>query len=77
MNNKTVSARLMVVVSQLRKLADEIENGYGVSIGDFDTSVSMTDYSITHRLSLCVNYAPTGENISKAYGQDIPTTLED
>lgn len=71
------NARAMLIVAQLRKLADEIEANEGVSVDDFDTSISMSGYNITQSLSLRVYYTATNENIAKVYGQDMPTTLEE
>lgn len=66
-----------IAVEQLRQLADEIENGNGVTIGDFDMSQRLNGGVISQDLRITVYHEPTNENLSTVFGVDVPTTLEE
>lgn len=66
-----------IAVEQLRQLADEIENGKGVTIGDFDMSQRLNGGVISRDLRITVYHEPTNENLSTVFGVDVPTTLEE
>lgn len=66
-----------IVVEQLRRLADEIENGKGVTIGDFDVSQRLNGGVISQDLRVTVYHETTTENLSTVFGVDTPTTLEE
>lgn len=65
-----------IAVEQLRRLADEIENGKGVTIGDFDVSQRINGGTISQDLRITVYHEPTNENLASVFGVDMPTTLE-
>lgn len=66
-----------IVVEQLRRLADEIENGAGVTIGDFDVSQRLNGGVISKDLRVTVYHEPTGKNLCTVFGVDTPTTLDE
>nr|UVY41926.1 MAG: hypothetical protein [Bacteriophage sp.] len=66
-----------IAVEQLRQLAGEIENGKGVTIGDFDMSQRLNGGVISQDLRITVYHEPTNENLSTVFGVDVPTTLEE
>lgn len=66
-----------IVVEQLRRLADEIENGKGVAIGDFDVSQRLNGGVISQDLRMTVYHETTSENLCTVFGVDTPTTLEE
>lgn len=66
-----------IAVEQLRQLADEIENGKGVTIGDFDVSQRINGGTISQDLRITVYHEPTSENMASVFGVDMPTTLEE
>lgn len=66
-----------IAVEQLRQLADEIEHGAGVTIGDFDVSQRLNGGVISQDLRITVYHEPTNENLSTVFGVDVPTTLEE
>lgn len=66
-----------IAVEQLRRLADEIENGKGVTIGDFDMSQRLNGGVISQDLRVTVYHEPTNENLSTVFGVDTPTTLDE
>nr|CAK6597472.1 hypothetical protein K50PH164C1_LOCUS54 [Klebsiella phage vB_Kpn_K50PH164C1] len=66
-----------IAVEQLRRLADEIENGKGVTIGDFDVSQRINGGTISQDLRITVYHEPTNENLASVFGVDMPTTLEE
>lgn len=66
-----------IAVEQLRQLADEIENGKGVTIGDFDVSQRINGGVISQDLRITVYHEPTSENLCTVFGVDTPTTLEE
>lgn len=66
-----------IAVEQLRQLADEIENGKGVTIGDFDVSQRINGGTISQDLRIAVYHEPTNENLASVFGVDMPTTLEE
>lgn len=66
-----------IAVEQLRRLADEIENGKGVMIGDFDVSQRINGGTISQDLRITVYHEPTNENLASVFGVDMPTTLEE
>lgn len=66
-----------IVVEQLRRLADEIENGAGVTIGDFDVSQRLNGGVISKDLRVTVYHEPTGKNLCTVFGVDTPTTLNE
>lgn len=65
-----------IAVEQLRRLADEIEHGNGVTIGDFDVSQRINGGTISQDLRVTVYHEPTNENLSTVFGVDMPKTLE-
>lgn len=66
-----------VVVEQLRRLADEIENGAGVTIGDFDVSQRLNGGVISQDLRVTVYHESTSKNLLTVFGVDTPTTLDE
>ena len=66
-----------IAVEQLRRLADEIENGKGVTIGDFDVSQRINGGVISQDLRITVYHEPTSENLSTVFGIDAPTTADE
>ena len=66
-----------IAVEQLRRLADEIENGNGVTIGDFDVSQRINGGVISQDLRITVYHEPTSENLSTVFGIDAPTTADE
>ena len=66
-----------IAVEQLRRLADEIENGNGVTIGDFDMSQRLNGGVISKDLRVTVYHETTTENLSTVFWVDTPTTLEE
>lgn len=66
-----------IAVEQLRRLADEIENGKGVTIGDFDMSQRLNGGVISQDLRITVYHEPTSENLSTVFGIDAPTTADE
>lgn len=66
-----------IAVEQLRRLADEIEEGNGVTIGDFDVSQRLNGGTISQDLRITVYHEPTNENLAIVFGVDVPTTLEE
>lgn len=66
-----------IAVEQLRQLADEIENGKGVTIGDLDVSQRINGGTISQDLRITVYHEPTNENLASVFGVDMPTTLEE
>lgn len=66
-----------IAVEQLRRLADEIEHGAGVTIGDFDVSQRLNGGVISQDLRITVYHEPTSENLSTVFGIDSPTTADE
>lgn len=66
-----------IVVEQLRRLADEIENGAGVTIGDFDVSQRLNGGVISNDLRVTVYHEPTGKNLCAVFGVDTKTNLDE
>ena len=66
-----------IAVEQLRRMADEIENGSGVMIGDFDVSQRINGGVISQDLRITVYHEPTTENLSTVFGIDSPTTADE
>lgn len=66
-----------IAVEQLRRLADEIEHGSGVTIGDFDVSQRINGGVISQDLRITVYHEPTTENLSTVFGVEVPKTLEE
>lgn len=66
-----------IAVEQLRRLADEIETGSGVTIGDFDVSQRLNGGVISQDLRITVYHEPTSENLSTVFGIDAPTTADE
>lgn len=66
-----------IAVEQLRRLADEIETGAGVTIGDFDVSQRLNGGVISQDLRITVYHEPTSENLCTVFGVDTPTTLDE
>ena len=66
-----------IAVEQLRRLADEIEHGDGVMIGDFDVSQRLNGGVISQDLRITVYHEPTSENLSTVFGIDSPTTADE
>ena len=60
-----------IAVEQLRRLADEIENG------DFDMSQRLNGGVISQDLRVTVYHEPTSENLCTVFGVDTPTTLDE
>lgn len=66
-----------IAVEQLRQLANEIEHGNGVTIGDFDVSQRINGGTISQDLRITVYHEPTNENLSTVFGVEMPKTLEE
>lgn len=66
-----------IAVEQLRRMADEIEHGNDVMIGDFDVSQRINGGTISEDLRITVYHEPTAENLSTVFGIDNPTTADE
>lgn len=66
-----------IAVEQLRRLADEIGNGKGATIGDFDVSQRINGGVISQDLRITVYHELTSENLCTMFGVDTPTTLDE
>lgn len=66
-----------IAVEQLRRMADEIEHGNDVMIGDFDVSQRINGGTISQDLRITVYHEPTAENLSTVFGIDNPTTADE
>lgn len=72
-----MNAQTLLVIQQLRAMADEIEKIGGVDIGDYDISQRISGGAISQDLRLTVYYPYTSNNIASVFGVDMPTTLEE
>lgn len=72
-----MNGQVMLVIQQLRSMADEIEKSGGVDIGDFDVSQRIGGGIITQELRLTVYHPNTAANIATVFGVEMPSTLEE
>lgn len=72
-----MNGQVLLVIQQLRAMADEIEKSGGVDIGDFDVSRRIGGGIITKELRLTVYHPNTASNIATVFGVEMPSTLEE
>ena len=72
-----MNVQTLLVIQQLRAMADEIEQSGGADIGDYDVSQRISGGVISQDLRLTVYYPHTTANIANVFGVDLPTTLEE